>query len=113
MATPPRVKAAIQKHNLKGVNKPKKTPKAKKAYVVMGKEGSSYKLVRFGMQGSRRNYSASGRKKFRARHGCDQKKSKLTASYWACWLWRKSSPKVKSSSPSAKREFAKQRKKRK
>jgi hypothetical protein len=27
------------------------------------------------------------RKSFRARHKCDEKKSKLTAGYWSCKKW--------------------------
>lgn len=27
------------------------------------------------------------RKNFRARHNCDEKKSKMTAGYWSCKMW--------------------------
>ena len=47
-----RVKNTMKKHGLKGVNKPKRTPGHKtKSHVVMAKEGSTYKLIRFGQQG--------------------------------------------------------------
>ena len=45
MAVPDRVKAAMKRLGLKGVNKPKRTPDhATKSHVVMASEGGSIKL---------------------------------------------------------------------
>jgi len=60
----------------------------KKKRVVKACEGGKEKIIHFGASGYGHNYSAAARRSFRARHGCDKKKSKLTASYWACRdLW--------------------------
>lgn len=93
MAVPDRVKTQMKKNGLSGVNKPKKTPShPKKSHVVMAKEGDSYKLVRFGEQGA----STAGKPKagesdkmkkkrasFKARHGKNIDKGKMSAAYWA------------------------------
>ena len=76
-----------------GYNKPKKTPKhPTKSHVVLAKEGKVIKLIRFGEQGA----STAGKPKegesdrmkkkrasFKARHGKNIKKGKLSAAYWA------------------------------
>lgn len=92
MSVPERVKNKMKELGLEGVNKPKRTPKhPTKSHVVMAKEGDKYKLVRFGQQNVKGEGNSpsgdKGRKRrasFRARHKCDQKKSKLSAQYWAC-----------------------------
>ena len=44
---------AMKKHGLGGFNTPKRTPgHAKKSHMVMAKEGSKTKLIRFGEQGA-------------------------------------------------------------
>ncbi|CAI8377304.1 MAG: Uncharacterised protein [Porticoccaceae bacterium UBA1117] len=77
----------------KGYNKPKRTPDhPKKSHVVLAKEGSTIKMIRFGEQGA----STAGKPKagesdkmkkkrasFKARHGKNIKKGKLSAAYWA------------------------------
>ena len=69
-------------------NKPKRSPKPQKKKVVKACEGGKEKLIHYGHTSYGHNYSPAARKSFRARHKCDQKKSKLTASYWACKdLW--------------------------
>ena len=69
-------------------NKPRRSPNPKKKKVVKACEGGKEKIIHFGATGFGHNYSAGARKSFRARHKCGQKKSKLTASYWACKsLW--------------------------
>ena len=69
-------------------NKPRRSPKPQKKKVVKACEGGKEKIVHYGHTSYGHNYSAAARKSFRARHKCDQKKSKLTASYWACKdLW--------------------------
>ena len=76
-----------------GYNKPKKTPKhPTKSHVVLAKEGKTIKLIRFGEQGaSTAGKAKSGesdrmkkkRASFKARHGKNIKKGKLSAAYWA------------------------------
>ena len=47
MAHANRKKALLKKHGLKGVNKPKRTPKhPKKSHVVLAQEGHQLKLIR-------------------------------------------------------------------
>lgn len=86
-----RKKALLKKHGLKGVNKPKRTPKhPKKSHVVLAQEGHKLKLIRFGQQGVRgagkKPSSAkqkARRKSFKARHAKNIKKGKMSAAYWA------------------------------
>ena len=76
-----------------GYNKPKRTPKhPKKSHVVLAKEGKTIKLIRFGEQGAetagkpKAGESDRMKKKrasFKARHGKNIKKGKLSAAYWA------------------------------
>jgi hypothetical protein len=93
MAVPDRIKATMKRLGLKGVNKPKRTPDhATKSHVVMASEGGKYKVIRFGEQGA----STAGKPKsgesdrmkkkrasFKARHGKNIKKGKMSAAYWA------------------------------
>ena len=54
MAVPDRVRSTMRRLGLRGVNKPKRTPRHKtKSHVVMAKSGSRYKLIRFGQQGAK------------------------------------------------------------
>ena len=76
-----------------GYNKPKKTPShAKKSHAVLAKEGDTIKMIRFGEQGA----STAGKPKsgesdkmkkkrasFKARHGKNIARGKLSAAYWA------------------------------
>jgi hypothetical protein len=76
-----------------GYNKPKRTPKhPKKSHVVLAKEGSTIKMIRFGEQGaSTAGKPKSGesdrmkkkRKSFKSRHAKNIKKGKMSAAYWA------------------------------
>jgi len=76
-----------------GYNKPKRTPKhPTKSHVVLAKEGDTIKLIRFGEQGAKtagkpkKGESDRMKKKrasFKARHGKNIKKGKLSAAYWA------------------------------
>jgi len=55
---------------------------------VAAKEGDKVRLVRFGDANMENKSDDPERKKnFRARHNCDEKKSKLTAGYWSCKKW--------------------------
>ena len=76
-----------------GYNKPKRTPDhPKKSHAVLAKEGTTIKLIRFGEQGAKtagkHKTGESDRMKkkrasFKARHGKNIKKGKLSAAYWA------------------------------
>ena len=88
-----RAKATMKRLGLKGFNKAKRTPSnAKKSHIVMAKEGDKTKLIRFGEQGAstagkpKKGESDKMRKKrasFKARHGKNIKKGKMSAAYWA------------------------------
>tara|TARA_R100000655_G_scaffold90692_1_gene131319 strand:+ start:369 stop:638 length:270 start_codon:yes stop_codon:yes gene_type:complete len=83
----------IKRHGLRGVNKPKRTPKhPKKSHMVLAQEGHKLKLIRFGEQGAktagkpRKGESAAmkrKRKSFKARHRRNIKRGKMSAAYWA------------------------------
>jgi len=82
----------LEKHGLKGYNKPKRTPShAKKSHVVLAKEGDQVKLIRFGQQGvsgspakkGESKGSKSRRASFKARHAKNIAKGKMSAAYWA------------------------------
>jgi len=76
-----------------GYNKPKRTPDhPTKSHAVLAKEGKTIKLIRFGEQGAKTaGKPKSGetdkmkkkRASFKARHGKNIKKGKLSAAYWA------------------------------
>jgi len=76
-----------------GYNKPKRTPShPKKSHVVVAKEGDKIKTIRFGEQGAKTaGKPKSGesarmkakRKSFKARHGRNIAKGKMSAAYWA------------------------------
>ena len=76
-----------------GYNKPKRTPKhPTKSHVVLAKEGSNIKLIRFGQQGvttagkpkkGESEKQKAKRKSFKARHGKNIAKGKMSAAYWA------------------------------
>ena len=67
-----------------GYNKPKRTPKGKKSHAVLAKEGTKVKLIRFGQQGVSGDKKMTPRaKSFKARHGNNIKKGKMSAAYWA------------------------------
>jgi len=73
-----------------GYNKPKRTPKhPTKSHVVLAKEGSKIKMIRFGEQGAKTAgkkqdaRSKAKRKSFKARHAKNIKKGKMSAAYWA------------------------------
>ena len=76
-----------------GYNKPKRTPKHhSKSHVVLAKEGSEIKMIRFGEQGAstagkpkagESDKMKAKRKSFKARHGKNIAKGKMSAAYWA------------------------------
>ena len=76
-----------------GYNKPKRTPNhPKKSHVVVAKEGDKIKTIRYGEQGAKTagkpkaGESEAMKKKrasFKARHGKNIAKGKMSAAYWA------------------------------
>jgi hypothetical protein len=77
---------------VEGYNKPKLTPDhPKKSHVVVAKEGSTVKTIRFGQQGVSGSPAKEGeseayrkrRESFKARHAGNIAKGKLSAAYWA------------------------------
>jgi len=89
MAKDPRLKRA----GVSGYNKPKRTPShPKKSHIVVAKEGSKIKTIRFGEQGAKTaGKPKSGesdkmkkkRASFKARHAKNIAKGKMSAAYWA------------------------------
>lgn len=87
-------KAAKYQGRTVKLNKPFRTPNAKKKFAVYvrNKQGKVI-IVRFGSQEmSIKRDDPARRKSFRARHKCDQQKDKTTPSYWSCYQWRPNSP---------------------
>lgn len=71
-------------------NKPVPSNRPGKKKMVKATENGKEKLIHYGDDNYKHNYSKEAKKNFRARHNCDDPKSKLTASYWACSdLWGK------------------------
>ena len=76
-----------------GFNKPMRTPNhPKKSHIVVAKEGDKIKTIRFGQQGvktagkPKAGESAkqkARRKSFKARHGKNIKKGKMSAAWWS------------------------------
>ena len=83
----------LTRAGVSGYNKPKRTPSHKtKSHVVVAKEGSKIKTIRFGQQGvSGEGKAAKGDSKaekarraaFKARHAKNIKRGKMSAAYWA------------------------------
>ena len=83
----------LARAGVSGFNKPKATPShPKKSHVVVAKSGDQVKTIRFGEQGaSTAGAPKSGeseamkakRKSFKARHGTNIAKGKMSAAYWA------------------------------
>ena len=77
-------KKRLKKVGLSDLNKPKRTPShpTKKAVVAV-RDGKKVKVIRFGDQKMGHNYSPEARKSFKARHGRNIRKGKMSAAYWA------------------------------
>ena len=83
----------LVKNGLSGYNKPKRTPShPKKSHIVVAKEGDKVKTIRFGEQGAKtagkpkKGESEAMKKKrasFKARHGKNIAKGKMSAAYWS------------------------------
>ena len=69
-------------------NSPKRDVQGGKKSVVKACEDGEEKIIRFGDANMKiRKDEPDRRKSFRARHNCDEKKSKLSAGYWSCKAW--------------------------
>ena len=89
MAKDPRLARA----GVSGFNKPKRTPNHKtKSHVVVAKSGGKIKTIRFGEQGAKTAGKPKAgesakmkakRKSFKARHGKNIAKGRMSAAYWA------------------------------
>lgn len=83
----PRIKAL----GVSGYNKPKRTPNhPTKSHVVLAKEGDKVKTIRYGQQGvkgagknPKTEKEKARRKSFKARHGKNIAKGKMSAAFWA------------------------------
>lgn len=81
----------LARAGVSGYNKPKRTPNhPTKSHVVVAKEGSSVKTIRFGQQGvkgagksPKSSKEKARRKSFKARHAGNISKGKMSAAYWA------------------------------
>jgi hypothetical protein len=86
------IKSSIKRLGVSGVNKPKRTPShPTKSHVVLAKEGSKVKTIRFGQQGvsgspKKEGESSSEKKRresFKARHAKNISKGKMSAAFWS------------------------------
>lgn len=83
----------LARAGVSGFNQPKRTPShPTKSHVVVAKQGETIKTIRFGEQGAstagapKAGESAKMKAKrasFKARHGKNIAKGKLSAAYWA------------------------------
>ena len=83
----------LARAGVSGFNKPKRTPShPKKSHVVVAKEGDKVKTIRFGEQGAKTagkpkagesDKMKKKRASFKARHGRNIKRGKMSAAYWA------------------------------
>ena len=77
--------ARLKNAGVSGYNKPTRTPGHKtKSHVVVAKSRDKVKTIRFGQQGVSGDKSNTPRSKsFKARHGKNIAKGKMSAAYWA------------------------------
>ena len=83
----------LERAGVSGYNKPKATKGHKtKSHIVVAKVGDTIKTIRFGEKGAKTAGKPKAgesakmkakRKSFKARHGKNIKKGKLSAAYWA------------------------------
>tara|TARA_R100000995_G_scaffold46482_2_gene22005 strand:- start:3488 stop:3778 length:291 start_codon:yes stop_codon:yes gene_type:complete len=83
----------LKRAGVSGYNKPKRTPSHKtKSHIVVAKQGSQIKTIRFGQQGVKTagkpkagesSKQKARRKSFKARHAKNIAKGKMSAAYWA------------------------------
>lgn len=77
--------AILKRIGVSGYNKPKRTPNhPTKSHVVVAKEGEKVKTIRFGQQGVTGDKGDTARSRsFKARHGKNIAKGKMSAAFWA------------------------------
>ncbi len=85
--------ARLARAGVSGYNKPKRTPgHSKKSHIVVAKDGNNIKTIRFGEKGAKTAGKPKAgesakmkakRKSFKARHGKNIAKGKMSAAYWA------------------------------
>jgi hypothetical protein len=85
--------ALMERLGVSGFNKPKRTPgHPTKSHVVLAKSGGEVKTIRFGEQGAETAGKPKAgesermkrkRSSFKARHGRNIAKGKMSAAYWA------------------------------
>lgn len=90
---PKKKDSRLERAGVSGYNKPKRTPgHPKKSHIVVAKQGSLIKTIRFGEQGAKTaGKPKSGesdrmkkkRASFKARHAKNIAKGKMSAAYWA------------------------------
>ena len=89
----------LERAGVSGFNKPKRTPShPTKSHIVVAKEGDKIKTIRFGQQGKKvgavkgtagkpkageSKTMKMKRKSFKARHGKNIARGKMSAAYWA------------------------------
>jgi hypothetical protein len=83
----------LARAGVSGFNKPKRTPShPKKSHIVVAKEGSKIKTIRFGEKGAKTagkpkagesDRMKKKRASFKARHRRNIAKGKMSAAYWA------------------------------
>lgn len=83
----------LARAGVSGYNTPKRTPNHKtKSHVVVAKSGGKIKTIRFGEQGAKTAGKPKAgesarmkakRKSFKARHGKNIAKGRMSAAYWA------------------------------
>jgi 8-oxo-dGTP pyrophosphatase MutT (NUDIX family) len=74
----------LEAAGVEGYNKPKRTPgHPTKSHIVVAKQGTKVKTIRFGQQGVKTNQTAGQRKAFKSRHAKNIAKGKMSAAYWA------------------------------
>jgi hypothetical protein len=74
----------LSRAGVSGYNKPKRTPDhPTKSHIVVAKEGSQVKTIRFGQQGVKTNQTAGQREAFKSRHAKNISKGKMSAAWWA------------------------------
>ena len=83
----------LARAGVSGFNKAKRTPShATKSHIVVAKDGDKIKTIRFGEQGAstagdpkkgESDKMKAKRKSFKARHGKNIAKGKMSAAYWA------------------------------
>ena len=90
---PTKKDSRLTRAGVSGYNKPRRTPSHKtKSHVVVAKVGTKIKTIRFGQQGVKTAGAPKAgesrtqkmrRKSFKARHGKNIAKGKMSAAYWA------------------------------